>query len=35
MDGCKYDMSLTDPACAPCWRRGSGENYDAKVRRAA
>jgi hypothetical protein len=30
---CRYDMSLTDPRCNECKHRGSGEAYDAKIRR--
>lgn len=29
---CRFDMSLSDPSCTGCKRRGSGENYDATVR---
>ena len=32
---CRYDKSLTDPACEGCKWRGSGEAYDQKVRLAA
>lgn len=31
---CRYDMSLTDAACAGCRHRGSGEAYDATIRRS-
>lgn len=29
---CRFDMSLSDPNCSGCAHRGSGEDYDAKVR---
>lgn len=29
---CRHDKSLTDPACAGCARRGTGEAYDRFVR---
>lgn len=32
---CRYDRSLSDPACEGCKWRGSGEEYDQKVRDAA
>ncbi len=32
---CRYDLSLTDPACTDCKHRGDGEAYDASVRRLA
>lgn len=30
---CRFDMSLTDPACEGCEHRGSGEKYDEMIRR--
>lgn len=30
---CRFDMSLSDPACGGCQWQGSGENYDAMIRR--
>lgn len=30
---CRFDMSLTDPGCEDCPWRGSGEKYDAEIRR--
>lgn len=32
---CRYDMSLKDKQCEGCKHRGSGEAYDAKVRKLA
>lgn len=32
---CRFDKSLSDPACEGCKWRGSGEAYDQKVRLAA
>ena len=29
---CRYSASLTDPRCATCRHRGSGERYDKKIR---
>ena len=29
---CRYDRSLTDPRCRTCKHRGSGEDYDRKIR---
>jgi hypothetical protein len=29
---CRYDMSLTDPKCEGCHRRGEGEEYDQQIR---
>jgi len=29
---CRYDNSLTDPRCAVCKHKGSGERYDAMIR---
>ena len=29
---CRYDMSLTDPKCEGCHRRGGGEAYDQMIR---
>lgn len=31
---CRYDMSLTDPACEGCIHRGSGEAYSQSIREA-
>jgi hypothetical protein len=30
---CRFDMSLSDPACTGCEWRGSGEDYDQSVRK--
>ena len=30
---CRYDMSLTDPACEGCDWQGSGEKYAEEIRR--
>lgn len=30
---CRFDMSLTDPACEGCEWRGSGERYAEEIRR--
>lgn len=30
---CRFDMSLTDPACEGCEWRGSGERYDEEIRK--
>ncbi len=30
---CRFDMSLSDPACTGCEWRGSGEAYDQSVRK--
>lgn len=30
---CRFDMSLTDPACEGCEHRGSGEKYAEEIRR--
>lgn len=30
---CRFDMSLSDPACTGCEWRGSGESYDQSVRK--
>ena len=30
---CRYDHSLTDPRCATCSKRGSGEKYSEMIRR--
>jgi hypothetical protein len=32
---CRYDRSLTDPRCATCKHRGSGEEYSIKIRTEA
>ena len=32
---CRFDMSLKDPWCEGCKHRGSGEAYDAEVRKLA
>jgi hypothetical protein len=29
---CRFDLSLTDPKCSGCPRRGSGEAYNEMVR---
>lgn len=29
---CRYDKSLTDPKCAECEHRGSGERYSEQIR---
>lgn len=29
---CRYDMSLSDPKCHACKHRGSGDEYDRKIR---
>lgn len=29
---CRFDMSLSDPACTGCQWRGSGEDYDKMIR---
>ncbi len=29
---CRYDLSLSDPACTDCCHRGSGESYDQQIR---
>lgn len=29
---CRFDMSLSDPACTGCEHRGSGERYDTMIR---
>lgn len=29
---CRFDLSLTDPACNGCIHRGSGESYAEKIR---
>ena len=30
---CRYDMSLKDAKCLECKHRGSGEEYDQRIRR--
>jgi hypothetical protein len=32
---CRYDRSLQDPWCADCKHRGSGEEYDRRIRELA
>jgi hypothetical protein len=29
---CRYDMSLSDPRCGTCRKRGDGEKYDFEIR---
>lgn len=31
---CRYDMSLTDPACEGCKERGTGEEYARSINNA-
>ena len=30
---CRFDMSLTDPACEACWWQGMGEKYAEEIRK--
>lgn len=32
---CRYDRSLSDAWCVDCKHRGSGEEYDRRIREAA